>query len=117
MVFSPRAFQGLQPVETLHQDKAIAIGPNQNWGCLTFLQNALGDLTNPARIQRPGALHGNADRRDLKKLLLQHTDPLYDAFRVVAASRRNSVLPRAATGGAREWHHAALLQQPSTEKS
>ena len=43
-------FQGFEPVETLHKNKPITIGPIQNRGCLAFLQNALGSCFLQERV-------------------------------------------------------------------
>src|SRR5712691_2771118 len=67
---------GLEPVQALDQDEALAVRPHQDRGLLAVLQHALGDLAHARGVERRAALHRHVDVRDRKNLGLQHADAL-----------------------------------------
>src|SRR5260370_40212590 len=63
---------GLEPMQSLDQDEALAVRPHQDRGLLAGFQHALGDLAHALRVERGAALHRHVDVRDGKDLGLQH---------------------------------------------
>jgi hypothetical protein len=55
-----------EPVQTVYQDEAITIAPNQDWGLLPDIQHTLRDLLDDFWFERCSAFYRHVDVRDRK---------------------------------------------------
>jgi hypothetical protein len=63
---------GFQAVQTVHEDKTIAVAPHQDGGLLSALQHALGNLQDYFRLERRTTFDRNIDTCDFEFLALHH---------------------------------------------
>ena len=54
-----------QPMQTVHENEALAIAPDKDWGRLPNLKHTLRDLSHSVRLKCRTALYRHIDVRDL----------------------------------------------------
>jgi len=62
--FFAQCLARLKPMQTVHQDEALAIAPDQDWGRLPDLEHTLRNLSHSVRLKRRTALYGHIDVLD-----------------------------------------------------
>jgi hypothetical protein len=62
--FFAQCLARLKPMQTLHEDEALAIAPDQDRGRLPDLEHALRNLSHSVRLKRRTTLYGHIDVRD-----------------------------------------------------
>jgi hypothetical protein len=62
--FFAQCLARLKPMQTVHEDEARAIAPDQDWGRLPDLKHTLRNLSHSVRLKRRTALYRHIDIRD-----------------------------------------------------
>jgi len=60
---SPSRLACFQPMQTVHENEALAIAPDKDWGRLPNLKHTLRDLSHSVRLKRRTALYRHIDVR------------------------------------------------------
>src|SRR5450631_3659801 len=72
--FLAQRLAGFQPVQTVHEDEAVAVAAHQDGGFLPALQHAAGDFLDDVELERGTAFDRHIDVRDFELFALHH-DP------------------------------------------
>jgi len=70
--FFAQCLARLKSMQTVHQDEALAIAPDQDWGRLPDLEHTLRNLSHGVWLKRRAALYGHIDVRDCQPFAPHH---------------------------------------------
>ena len=70
--FFAQCFARLKSVQTVHEDEAFAVTPDEDWGRLPHLKHALRNLSHSVRLKRRTALYGHINVRNRKFFAFHH---------------------------------------------
>jgi hypothetical protein len=70
--FLAQSLACLKPMQTVYQDEAFAVAPDEDWGRLPDLKHTLRNLSHSVRLKRRTALYGHIDVCDREFFAFQH---------------------------------------------
>jgi hypothetical protein len=72
--FFTQCLARLKPMQAMHEDEAVTVTPDKDWGRLPDLEHTFRNLAHSLRPKRRTTLYGHIDVRD-RELFALHHDP------------------------------------------
>jgi hypothetical protein len=71
--FFAKSLAGFEPVQSLDENEAVFVGPNDNGSLLSDFQNTFRDFLNELRLESFLSLHGNVNLGDWEAFRFGHS--------------------------------------------